>query len=117
MENAVLPDVEDEEQPKEVGFFGCIPNFIDPRVFTSGSSQYDPRWIEEQTRDPSVLGTSYGCHPHYADQFKDTKEVFFTQLTIAKEYQLPIIIHCRSGHRGTLDAEASCMEVLNKAVG
>ncbi|KAK6016966.1 hydrolase, TatD family, partial [Ostertagia ostertagi] len=137
-ESAVLPDVEDEDQSKE--------------ILTSAFTQ-NLSWIEEeQIKDPSVLGTSYGCHPHYADQFKDTiretlvqllkergkhkivaigecgidymrstvdpevqKEVFFTQLCLAKDYGLPIIIHCRSGHRGTLDAEASCMEVLDKA--
>ncbi|KAK6061649.1 hypothetical protein COOONC_00684 [Cooperia oncophora] len=33
---------------------------------------YDPAWIEEQVQNPLVLGTTYGCHPHYAVQYKDT---------------------------------------------
>ncbi|KAK6061650.1 hydrolase, TatD family, partial [Cooperia oncophora] len=42
------------------------------------------------------------------------KEVFSTQLDLAKHFDLPIVIHCRSGPRGTFDAEESCLEVLEK---
>ncbi|VDO42293.1 unnamed protein product [Haemonchus placei] len=123
-------------------FAGCIPNFIDPSLFTKScdSSQYDPTWIQEQ--DPAVLGATYGCHPHFATAGKDLsfkqlllaigecgidymrsesdpkvqKEVFMTQLSLAKAYELPIVIHCRSGPRGTLNAEETCLEALDEEI-
>ncbi|KAK5976522.1 hypothetical protein GCK32_002347 [Trichostrongylus colubriformis] len=133
-------------------FSGCIPNFIDPSLFTTGNTHYDPIWIQEQIKDPSVLGTTFGCHPHFAHIFKDTihetlvqllkekdkykivavgecgidymksdgdpevqKKVFLTQLNLSKKYDLPVVIHCRSGPRGSFDAEQSCFEVIEKA--
>ncbi|XGW26451.1 hypothetical protein V3C99_007229 [Haemonchus contortus] len=135
-------------------FSGCIPNFIDPSLFTEScdNSQYDPAWIQEQVQDQAVLGATYGCHPHFATGYQNTirntlirlieerekykllaigecgidymrsegdpkvqKEVFMTQLSLAKAYDLPIVIHCRSGPRGTLNAEETCLEALDEA--
>ncbi|EPB77607.1 hydrolase, TatD family [Ancylostoma ceylanicum] len=134
-------------------FLGCIPNFIEPSLFVKNgekSPQYDFDWILEQLKSNYVLGATYGCHPHFADTFKDSihetlvdllqdrhkskllaigecgldymksdadsdvqVEVFRAQLALAKEYQVPLVIHCRSGPRGPGDAEKVCLSALN----
>ncbi|KAK6752498.1 hypothetical protein RB195_003739 [Necator americanus] len=134
-------------------FRGCIPNFIEPSLFAKGgenSPQYDFDWILQQLQSNYVLGATYGCHPHFADSFKDSihdtlvhllenrkkskllaigecgldymksdvvsevqVEVFRAQLALAKEYQIPLVIHCRSGSRGLGDAEKICLSVMN----
>lgn len=131
-------------------FCGCVPNFVDPKVFMEGYEYYDPGWIQSQLRERTVLGATYGCHPHYSEDFQDTireklvemlndrqkhrlvaigecgldylrseaepevqRKVFLTQLELAKEYDVPVVIHCRSGPND--DAEDDCLEVFKEA--
>ncbi|WKY07343.1 hypothetical protein Q1695_007075 [Nippostrongylus brasiliensis] len=129
-------------------FRGCIPNFIDPRLFLERYyDECDLGWIEEQLQDPLVLGATYGCHPHYGseheheideilmpmikekEKFKTLaigecgldykrsevdptvqKNVFQKQLQLAKDHELPLVVHCRSGSRG--DAETDCLDIM-----
>ncbi|VDO78728.1 unnamed protein product [Heligmosomoides polygyrus] len=41
------------------------------------------------------------------------RKVFLTQLELAKEYDVPVVIHCRSGPND--DAEDDCLEVFKEA--
>ncbi|VDL63265.1 unnamed protein product [Nippostrongylus brasiliensis] len=131
-------------------FSGCIPNFVNPAIFTEYSVGYDPEWLKRELQNPFVLGATYGCHPHFSHQYgheirkllkpileaqqrykclaigecgldykrndvdaTTQKRVFMAQLLLAKEHDLPIVIHCRSGPRG--DAESDCLQVMQQA--
>ncbi|CAJ0603183.1 unnamed protein product [Cylicocyclus nassatus] len=137
-------------------FLGCIPNFIEPSLFVRderNSNLYDMDWILEQLNSKYVLGAAYGCHPHYADTYRDSiydklnelledrhrskilaigecgldymksevdssvqVEVFNAQLAQAKNFEVPLVIHCRSGPRGPGNAEDICLSTM-KAIG
>ncbi|VDL86290.1 unnamed protein product, partial [Nippostrongylus brasiliensis] len=131
-------------------FAGCIPNFVDPNLYSERSGTSDLEWILTQVQSPFTLGATYGCHPHYGgrhrheiydlllpmlhnqgkfrcvaigecglDYLKNDvdpatqKEVFLLQLRLAKAYDLPVVIHCRSGPKG--DAEADCLKIMEEA--
>ncbi|KIH64315.1 hydrolase, TatD family, partial [Ancylostoma duodenale] len=88
---------------------GCIPNFIEPSLFVKNgekTSLYDFDWILDQLK---IM-----CRCCRSDADSDVQvEVFRAQLALAKEYQVPLVIHCRSGPRGPGDAEKVCLSALN----
>ncbi|CAB60573.1 Deoxyribonuclease TATDN2 [Caenorhabditis elegans] len=136
-------------------FYGVIANFIKPSLFVvndgGGGNGYDIDWIINEIESNIYLGTTWGCHPHYAQEWasKDIfwqtlehilsnaatwkvlavgecgldlhrcisdlevqKMVFEKHIDLAYKYQLPLVIHCRSGQKGR--AEEQCLRILKK---
>lgn len=80
-------------------FFGLIANFIKPDLFVDvkGNSSYDVEWIVKELASPLYLGTTWGCHPHFAQHW-GRMGVFWTTmeyiLSDAEEWKVLAVGEC-----------------------
>ena len=103
----------------DVSVFDTVTDIITKHDFVYGSIGVHPHWVTETPDDFIDRITAYARHPkvralgemgldYYWNEPKDLQEdIFRRQLSLAKELDMPVIIHDR-------DAHEDCLRILSE---
>lgn len=88
-----------QKYPNIYGVIGIYPNEIEEYTIENKD------WLKCHAKDPKIVGIGeIGLDYHYGKEFmEEQKRVFVDQIKLAREMNLPIVIHSRDAAQDTFD--------------